>query len=155
MAARSRYICCNLILSLHYPPRLLAESAALFISVVWLGRYFPSTLLKVFLTTNSLLSVQVTPLPPLPLLPPPPSLAQGSTCWLLRALCREGGGMRGGVGGEGGADRNGQESRSLLQQSGYWNNPVFRALSSLVGFPLGFLFQAWSLASRVLFPWYG
>ena len=89
-------------------------------------------------------------------LPSPSPLVQGSTYWSARALWQGGGeGWVGGVGGEGGVDRNGQESWSLFQQSWGWNNPAFRAFSSLVGFPLGFLLQAWPLVLRVSLPWCG
>ena len=33
-----------------------------------------------------------------------------------------------------------------------WNNPAFRALSSLVGAPLGFLLPAWFLTSLIFPP---
>ena len=33
-----------------------------------------------------------------------------------------------------------------------WNNPAVWALSSLVGFPLGFLLQACSLVSQIFLP---
>ena len=74
----------------------------------------PSTLLKVFLTTDSSAASQVTPLPL------PPSLTWGSTYWSAR-LWRDkgvGGGERGGCVSKGvgvrEVDRNGQESHFLF-----------------------------------------